>query len=33
MERLILKDLVVESAFNDRARGLSPKTIKKMGKL
>lgn len=32
MERLILKDLVVESAFGDRVRGLSPKTIKKHGK-
>ncbi|MFB5431121.1 tyrosine-type recombinase/integrase [Enterococcus casseliflavus] len=29
MEKLILKDLVEESAFSDRARGLSPKTINK----
>lgn len=29
METLLLKDLVEEMSFNDRARGISPKTIKK----
>lgn len=33
MERLLLKDLVEELVFSDRTRGLSPKTIKKNGKL
>ncbi|MDA9461981.1 hypothetical protein [Enterococcus mundtii] len=32
MQKLILKDLVEESAFSDKARGLSPKTINKHGK-